>query len=227
MQVEYEIINIEEPIRSLSHDEANGFYINAENISGLIDEYINQNEYDHIFAVVKIGDSSQNVEIPVNDWIGLGGMDYLGIGLSNIRIPSDETSYIYEYNSRINTFPEEVYIHEFLHSLERNSKEYGYSIPELHDNEKYGYENERLIGLKNWYSDYMQCKILNENNEYIGLNKEIYVLKPPHDSDFEHTIEKETGLNDENLFEIIRTAIKIFNNNINIDKENVINNESV
>ena len=73
----------------------------------------------------------------------------------------------------------------------------------------------------------MQCKILNENNEYIGLNKEIYVLKPPHDSDFEHTIEKETGLNDENLFEIIRTAIKIFNNNINIDKENVINNESV
>ena len=227
MQVEYEIINIEEPIRSLSHDEANGFYINAENISGLIDEYINQNEYDHIFAVVKLGDSSQNVEIPVNDWIGLGGMDYLGIGLSNIRIPSDETSYIYESNSRINTFPEEVYIHEFLHSLERNSKEYGYSIPELHDNEKYGYENERLIGLKNWYSDYMQCKILNENNEYIGLDKIVYTLKPPHNSNFEYTVEKDIGLNEENILEIIGTAIKIFNKNINIVKENVVNNESV
>ena len=227
MNVEYEIINITEPINSLSYDEINGYYVNASNLVNLIDEYIEQKEYDHIFAVIKLGDSEQNVEIPVNDWIGLGGMDYMGIGLSNIRLPSDDSIYIYEYNSRINTFPEEVYIHEFLHSLERILKEYGYNIPALHDNEKYGYEDEILIGLKNWYSDYMQCKILNENNEYIGLDKIVYTLKPPHNSNFEYTVEKDIGLNEENILEIIGTAIKIFNKNINIVKENVVNNESV
>ena len=50
-------------------------------------------------------------------------MDYLGIGFSNIRLPNSEKSYTYQYNYRINTFPEEVFVHEFLQTLERNSKE--------------------------------------------------------------------------------------------------------
>ena len=82
-------------------------------------------------------------------------MDYYGIGYSNIRLPNDSNSYIYKYNSRINQFPEEVFLHEFLHSLERNAKEYGYDRPELHSYEQYGYKNEQLIGQKKWYTDYM------------------------------------------------------------------------
>ena len=82
-------------------------------------------------------------------------MDYYGIGYSNIRLPNSSKSYMYKYDSRINTFPEEVFLHEFLHSLERTSQEYGYQIPELHDYEKYGYESQNLTGLKDWYQDYM------------------------------------------------------------------------
>ena len=73
-------------------------------------------------------------------------MDYYGIGFSNIRLPNDSKSYIYKYDSRINAFPEEVFLHEFLHTLERNAKEYGYERPELHDYEKYGYQNEKIYG---------------------------------------------------------------------------------
>ena len=51
--------------------------------------------------------------------LDLGAMDYYGIGYSNIRLPNSSKSYIYKYNTRINTFPEEVFLHEFLHSLER------------------------------------------------------------------------------------------------------------
>ena len=72
-------------------------------------------------------------------------MDYYGIGFSNIRLPNDSKSYIYKYNERINTFPEEVLLHEFLHSLERNAEECGYERPALHDYQKYGYENEKII----------------------------------------------------------------------------------
>ena len=68
-------------------------------------------------------------------------MDYYGIGYSNIRLPNSSKSYMYKYDSKINTFPEEVFMHEFLHSLERTAEEYGYTIPALHDYEKYGYKS--------------------------------------------------------------------------------------
>ena len=90
-------------------------------------------------------------------------MDYYEIGFSNIRLSNNLNSYTYIYNDSINIFPEEVYIHEFLHALERNSKEYGYEVPALHDYEKYGYVNEGRAGLKNWYSDYMTKNIVNIN----------------------------------------------------------------
>ena len=136
-------------------------------------------------------------------------MDYYGIGFSNIRLPNDSRSYIYKYNSRVNTFPEEVFLHEFLHSLERNAEEYGYDRPELHDYEKYGYENERLEGQKQWYTDYMNKEIeTTEGN--IGLPAEIYTLKPAKNSDFDYSYKMEDVFKQpENIIEEI---IEIFNN---------------
>ena len=136
-------------------------------------------------------------------------MDYYGIGFSNIRLPNDSRSYIYKYNSRINTFPEEVFLHEFLHSLERNAQEYGYDRPELHDYEKYGYENERLEGQKQWYTDYMNKEIeTNEGN--VGLPAEIYTLKPAKNSDFSYSYKMEDVFKQpENIIEEI---IEIFDN---------------
>ena len=136
-------------------------------------------------------------------------MDYYGIGFSNIRLPNDSRSYIYKYNSRVNTFPEEVFLHEFLHSLERNAEEYGYDRPELHDYEKYGYENERIEGQKQWYTDYMNKEIeTTEGN--IGLPAEIYTLKPAKNSDFDYSYKMEDVFTQpENIIEEI---MEIFDN---------------
>ena len=114
-------------------------------------------------------------------------MDLHGIGYSNIRLPNDQNSYIYTYDSKVNTFPEEVFIHEFLHSLERTLTEYGYDIPQLHDNEKYGYKGQGSVGLKQWYKDYMSEKI-EYNGKKVGLNQELYSLKPVHESNFRNSI---------------------------------------
>ena len=123
--------------------------------------------------------------------IGLdfGGMDYRNIGYSNIRLPEDDKDYTYKYDYRANTFPEEVFVHEFLHTLERNAKEYGYEIPALHDSSRYGYQSEPFIRLKNWYQDYMNQEI-EYQAEKIGLPKEIYTIKPVKmsDFDFSHTL---------------------------------------
>ena len=135
--------------------------------------------------------------------LGYGSMDYYGIGFSNIRLSNDSKSYIYKYNTQINTFPEEVFLHEFLHSLERNAQEYGYERPELHDYEKYGYSNEPLIGQKVWYTDYMNKEIKTTEGK-IGLPEEIYTLKPAKRSNFEYSYHREEFKQAENLIEEIR-----------------------
>ena len=135
-------------------------------------------------------------------------MDYYGIGFSNIRLPNSSKSYIYKYDSRINTFPEEVFLHEFLHSLERNANEYGYERPELHDFEKYGYKNEPVIGQKQWYTDYM-----NKNIQYstgkIGLPEEIFTIKPAKNNNFEYSYQMEEVFKEpENIIEEIKEIMK-------------------
>lgn len=139
-------------------------------------------------------------------------MDYYGIGFSNIRLPNDSQSYIYKYNTRINQFPEEVFLHEFLHTLERNAKEYGYERPELHDYEKYGYQNEKIYGQEKWYRDYMN-KNINTQNGKVGLPEEVYTLKPAKSIDFENSYQiKDVFKQPQNIIEEIQEIIdKIFN----------------
>ena len=188
MTAETDIYAIDKPLTKLSYDEEFGYFVAPEDVEKDIKATINKNNYDHIFIVIRLGDDIYKDDIQVNDWIGLGSMDYYGIGFSNIRLPNDSRSYIYRYDSRVNLFPEEVFLHEFLHSLERNAKEYGFERPALHDYEKYGYSIEQLIGQKRWYTDYMN-KEINFNGSYIGLPEEIYTLKPAKQQDFENSVE--------------------------------------
>lgn len=130
-------------------------------------------------------------------------MDLNGIGYSNIRLPNNSRSYIYTYNSYVNTFPEEVFIHEFLHTLERILNEREYTIPALHDYQKYGYKEEQLIGQKEWYRDYMTKNIKTQDG-YIGLDEVVYTLTPPAESDFKYSIEKEFNKKSQNVLEKIK-----------------------
>ena len=129
-------------------------------------------------------------------------MDYYGIGFSNIRLPNNSNSYIYKYNKSIN---------QFLHSLERTAKEYGYEIPELHSYEQYGYKNEMLVGQKKWYTDYMN-KNIKTTSEYVGLPEQVYNLKPVKSSAFKYAYTIEEFKQPENIIEELK---EIFTNLIN------------
>lgn len=219
MQVSFEIIEINDPITTISYDDENAYYINPTDVENLIDEYMQKKEYDHIFAVIRLGDISRNVEIPVNDWIGLGGMDYHNIGFANIRLPNDRNSYYYRYDYLTNQFPEEVFLHEFLHTLERNLIENGYEIPALHDNEKYGYKNEYLYGLSKWYKEYMRKNILSSRGEKVGLDSTVYTIKPVHESNFKYSYKINIAKEPENIIEEIRAVgEKVFKIISNLDK---------
>ena len=169
--------------------------------------------YDHIFVAFRTGDINSKDEIPVNDWIGLGGMEYRNIGFSNIRLPNSNSNYIYKYDTRVNTFPEEVYVHEFLHTLERNAEEYEYDRPELHAYSYYGYKSEKLVGLKKWYSDYMNSEIKSANGSYVGLPKEIFTAKPAKTTDFQYARKLDYFNEPQNIIEELHG---IFNKVVNL-----------
>lgn len=216
MTAECDIYQIEAPITSLSYDEEFGYYVSPEDIEQQIKDIINENNYDHIFAVVRLGNEEYEDDIEIKDWIGLGSMDYYGIGFSNIRLPNSSRSYIYKYDRRVNQFPEEVFLHEFLHSLERTAKEYGYSIPALHDYKEYGYENEYLIGQREWYRDYMNQAIATSEG-YVGLPSEIYTLKPAKKSNFEYAFALEEVYQEpQNVIEEIRGIFENLFRNIRL-----------
>lgn len=198
-----DIHQIDAPLSELSYDNEFGYYVAPEDVEEQIKDIIATNDYDHIFIIVRLGDEKHKEDIQINDWIGLGSMDYYGVGFSNIRLPNDSRSYIYKYNTRINTFPEEVFLHEFLHSLERVSQEYGYDVPALHDYEKYGYKNESLIGQKKWYTDYMN-KNINSQEGKIGLPEQVYLLKPAKNSDFEYSYKIEEFKEPQNIIEEVK-----------------------
>lgn len=142
-------------------------------------------------------------------------MELYNAGFSTIRLSTNKDSYTYEYKQGINTFPEETYLHEFLHTLEKNCLDYGYDRPELHDSSKYGYKDEGTVGLKQWYADYMNCKILDiSTNQYVGLNPDVYTLKPVHNSDFTYPLEIEFNHEPENIIEEIREILKTIKENI-------------
>ncbi|NLC87667.1 MAG: hypothetical protein GX682_02680 [Clostridiaceae bacterium] len=215
MNIEYDIAEITTPISSFSYDEENGYYVSGYNIKDVLDTYVKQGKYDHVFVAFRTGDINRKGAIPVNDWIGLGSMEYRGLGFSNIRLPDDDNNYVYKYDNGINIFPEEVFIHEFLHTLERNSKEYGYERPELHSNSTYGYENKKMIGLKEWYQDYMN-KNINSNNGKIGLPSEIYTKKPSKSTDFTYSHKLDYLKEPENIIEELNNVVirirMLFNN---------------
>ena len=134
-------------------------------------------------------------------------MDYYGIGYSNIRLPNSSKSYMYKYDSKINTFPEEVFMHEFLHSLERTAEEYGYTIPALHDYEKYGYKNQDLTGLRDWYKDYINNNIKTSSG-YTGLPEKVFTFKPAKNLDFKYSYKIDEFHEPQNIIEQIEQLFK-------------------
>lgn len=211
MTANCDIIEVEEPITTISFSEEHGYYLSYIDVKNAIYNKVKQNEYDHVFVVCRMENEEGTVSIPINNnWIGLGGMDIYGIGYSQIRINQNSNKHTYRYGIT-NQAPEEVFLHEFLHTLERNLIENNYEIPELHDNEKYGYNEEAIDGLMDWYKDYMREEILDENTgKYIGLDEICYTLKPVNSKNFKYAIELEFNKEPENIFEEILTVLDAF-----------------
>lgn len=71
MNVDYDIYEIDESIKTITYNEEYGYYLDPSDIQDILREYLNKEEYDYIFVTTRLGDIEENIEIPVYDWIGL------------------------------------------------------------------------------------------------------------------------------------------------------------
>ncbi|MBR3133157.1 MAG: hypothetical protein IKG42_03690 [Clostridia bacterium] len=71
MKITTHLFDLNSTITNLSYDETNGYYVAPENVKDILDPYLEEEEYDHIFVAIRMGDKNKNIEIPINDWIGL------------------------------------------------------------------------------------------------------------------------------------------------------------
>ena len=79
------------------------------------------------------------------------------------------------YNSQTNRFPDEVFVHEFLHYIERVSNELNRPIPVLHNYRDYNYRKVGGLGLKTWYGDYMSHNVEDIlHGTKVGVDKTVY-----------------------------------------------------
>lgn len=211
MNVSYDILEVNIPVNTISYSDEHGYFISYLDVKNIIYDTVKEKEYDHVFVISRMEDEEGTLTIPIYDnWIGLGSMDMYGIGYSTIRINKNSNRYTYKYDI-VNQAPEEVYLHEFCHTLERNLMEYGYKIPALHDHEKYGYTDLSVDGLNDWYRDYMSKKILDRTTgEYIGLDSFCYLTQPPNSQNFRYTVEVDFNKEPQNLIEEILTVLDVF-----------------
>ena len=109
-----------------------------------------------------------------------------------------------------------------------NTIEYGYEIPALHDYEKYGYKNEGVAALKDWYTDYMN-KSIKTGSGLIGLPEEVYKIKPVKNSNFEYSYSLNDLKDPENIFEVIGQLFKNVSRNIKqmFNRDNVSQNVEI
>lgn len=71
MSMDYDIIEIKEPITKVTYDEENGYYLSAEDMSKAINQYIEGGNYDYIYVVAKFGNIMHREIENENDWVGL------------------------------------------------------------------------------------------------------------------------------------------------------------
>ncbi len=56
IKVSYDLFEIEEPIKTLSYDNENGYYVSPEDVYEYINTYVEKNEYDHIYVGIRMAD---------------------------------------------------------------------------------------------------------------------------------------------------------------------------
>jgi hypothetical protein len=147
------------------------YWVAPKSVKSDMDKYAPTGKYDSIFVLWEAKDS-KGVRVPTGGW-GLStapGSWANGAGFTSIHTPAEYWWWDVKY-------PQEVFVHEWLHQVlffHENAKRLKL---DLHANEQYGYKS--VDGTyKAWLSDVMRGRV-KDGSKYIGLSYEIWRAGTP------------------------------------------------
>ena len=161
---------ISRPISSVTKlgDNPLSYWVECKDVRVELDTYFSLEKYDSVIVLWYSGD------IPTDYW-GLAYVGPVGGTYGGNYVTFTYGTIIYGADWWWGgKYPGEVILHEWLHGLEGYYQSLGYSIPGLHDAEKYGYHPDPDGSWKPWYSDYMQGKVIS-NGEYMGISYGVWL----------------------------------------------------
>lgn len=71
MKADCDAYIVKDSINKLTYDEEFGYFVASEDIENSIKDIVQQNDYDHIFVIIRLGNEEYKNDIQINDWIGL------------------------------------------------------------------------------------------------------------------------------------------------------------
>lgn len=132
-------------------------------------------DYNTVIITCRYEEDGKN-GVVFRDWAGLCyGVIPEGCGFLEVPVfgPSGETAESYFHDGYETLCPTELWIHEFIHSLEPLAEAMGESIPSPDEAGKYGYkqiEDGFLDGFYGYYADILSGKVKN-NNTMMGVDE--------------------------------------------------------
>jgi hypothetical protein len=170
--LDLDIVTVPHAITSLDTLGTYTYWVGPRSVEKDIDTYAPAGKYDSVFVIWEHKDSSDE-KVPVGGW-GLTlppGSWANGAGYSSVITPS------YEWWWTDATYPEEVFVHEWMHQVIYFHENAGRLTFDLHAGESYGYSKTNGTW-KAWLSDVMQGKVW-DGNEYIGVTPELWAIGTP------------------------------------------------
>ena len=169
--VDLDVVDIPHAVTSLNK-LGDAYWVGPDAVKHDLDRYAPTGRYDSVIVIWDAKDDS-GVTVPVAGW-GLTmapGWWANGAGYTSVITPTSKTWWT---NA---TYPEDVFIHEWLHQVLFFHENADRMRLDLHAAEKYGYAYKDGT-YKRWYSDVMRG-LVRDGNRYIGLSREIWAADTP------------------------------------------------
>lgn len=169
------IMICEEPLKSASEVWQDSYWVNQDDLPNSIKK--TAVDYDCIIATAML--TSNEAEL---------GNDYWGLTYTSpVTMVAEETCSTISYNCSYSfiqflpelylsqTYPEEVYVHEWIHTLENNVVDEYCKIPSADGAETYGYSKTQDDSWYSYYGDILKGKVKDpKNGELLGMTKEAW-----------------------------------------------------
>lgn len=171
--------NVNFEITPVVYDEIT--YLDTDdNINSIVpnsfsDEFREQfKDYNTVIITCRFNEGDDD-DIVFHDWVGLCyGVIAEGCGFLEVPVfgPSGETEESYFHEGYGTVCPTELWVHEFIHSLEPLAHTMGDPIPSPDDADKYGYkqiEGCYIDGFYEYYADILSGNVKSDN-KLIGVD---------------------------------------------------------